>query len=52
MEKSDFIALGAIEGIIFSLVLHGQTDPTNGRVISFRSAGRKERRIFQEAYPL
>ena len=46
-----FIALGTIEGIIFSLV-YTDRSADERRVISFRSAGRKERHVFQEAYPL
>jgi uncharacterized DUF497 family protein len=46
-----FIALGAIEGIVFSLV-YTDRPADERRVISFRSASRKERRVFREAYPL
>jgi uncharacterized DUF497 family protein len=46
-----FIALGAIEGIVFSLV-YTDRSADERRVISFRNASRKERRTFQETYPL
>jgi len=44
------IVLGTIEGIVFSLTYTDRA--SERRIISFRSASRKERRIFQKAYPL
>lgn len=44
-----FTALGVIEGIVFALI-YTDRPGNERRIISFRRAGRKERRIFRETF--
>jgi uncharacterized DUF497 family protein len=50
-QENRSVALGEIEGIVFSLV-YTDRSADERRVISFRSASRKERQAYRKAYPL